>query len=400
MKYWRGYLVAAIVGLITWGLLQLAQRFSVLLDMVYPYLTRTIQSFLSGWSGGADFLVWQLAVVLIVLVVLTSLVLMLIFKWNFFQWLGWILAGASLVWCLHTGIYGLNYYAGSLADDIRLEISDYSLDELEDATIYYQELANELAAQQERDAAGNLIFDDFDTLALQAGNGFKVLTSEKYTFAVFAGDLSPVKKLGWANMYTSMGITGMTMPLTGEAAVNPQIPAVSLPFTMCHEMAHRMCIAIESDANFAAYLACSENESIQFRYSAYFMAYRYCYNALASLSSKNAATAAARIGTAENQYLRHDMTEYARFFAENMDDSNTKIGDWFNDTYIKASGDSDGIKSYGRVCDLLVCWYIQNEVLPDQKDDAQSSFDPYDEDQVDLSGIVGTLPKRMPEVIG
>ena len=398
MKYWRGYLVAAIMGLITWGLLQLGQRFTQLVDMVYPYLARTIQSFLAGWSGGVDFLVWQLAVVLILLLVLTTIVLMIIFRWNFFQWLGWILAGATTIWFLHTGIYGLNYHAGPLADDLRLEITDYSLDELEDATVYYQELANELAALLPRDAAGNPIFSDFDTLAQQAGDGFKVLTSEKYTYAVFAGDLSPVKKLGWADMYTSMGITGVTMPLTGEAAVNPQIPAVSLPFTMCHEMAHRMCIAIEADANFAAYLACSENESVEFQYSAYFMAYRYCYNALASLSSKAAATAAARIGTGENEYLSQDMAEYDRFFNENMSETNTKLGDWFNDTYIKVSGDDDGIASYSRVSDLLVCWHLQTVVLPDQKDEAESNFDPYDEDQVDLSGIVGALPKQMPEV--
>ena len=400
MKYWRGYLVAAIIGLITWGLLQLGQRFTKLVDMVYPYLTRTIQGFLTGWSGGVDFLVWQLAVVLIILLVLTTIVLMIIFRWNFFQWLGWILAGASMIWFLHTGIYGLNYHAGPLADDIRLVVGDYSLDELEEATIYYQERANALAEQLPRDGAGNPIFSDFDTLAQQAGDGFKVLTSEKYTYSIFAGDLSPVKKLGWADLYTSMGITGVTMPLTGEAAVNPQIPAVSLPFTMCHEMAHRMCIALEADANFAAYLACSENESVEFQYSAYFMAYRYCYNALASLSSKSAATAAARIGTNENKYLRQDLVEYDRFFSENMKKTNTKIGDWINDTYIKVSGDNDGIKSYGRVSDLLVCWHLQTVVLPDQKDEAQSNFDPYDEDQVDLSGIVGALPKQAAGVAG
>ena len=32
-------------------------------------------------------------------------------------------------------------------------------------------------------------------------------------------------------------------------------------------------------------------------------------------------------------------------------------------------------------------------VLPAQKEDAKSTFDPYDENQVDLEGIVGALPK-------
>ena len=62
-------------------------------------------------------------------------------------------------------------------------------------------------------------------------------------YPIFAGCQLPVKKLDWADMYTSMGITGYTFGITGEACVNPQIPDVLLPFTMCHEMAHRMCIA-------------------------------------------------------------------------------------------------------------------------------------------------------------
>ena len=86
-------------------------------------------------------------------------------------------------------------------------------------------------------------------------------------------------------MYSSMGITGVTFGLTGEACVNPQIPGVSLPFTMCHEMAHRMCIAPERDANFAAFLAASVHSDPEFQYSDYFMAFRYCYSALSSVNN-------------------------------------------------------------------------------------------------------------------
>ena len=45
--------------------------------------------------------------------------------------------------------------------------------------------------------------------------------------------------------------------------MNPSAPDVSLPFTMCHEMAHRMCIAYERDANFAAFLAAAHNPDVQ-----------------------------------------------------------------------------------------------------------------------------------------
>ncbi|MBQ7416110.1 MAG: DUF3810 domain-containing protein [Oscillospiraceae bacterium] len=395
MKYWRGYLVAAILGVITWALTQMADRYSVLVDMVYPYLTRTVQSFLASWTGGVDFCVWQVALVLMLVVVLATIVLMIVLRWNFVQWLGWVLTGAVLVGFLHTGVYGLNYYAGPLADDIRLELSEYTLEELQDATVYYRDLANKLADEMPRNEQGDLQYSSFAELAGQAGEGFDVLTYDQ-CYSVFAGATDPVKELGWADMYTSMGITGMTMPITGEAAVNPQTPSVGLPFTMCHEMAHRMCIAVERDANFAAYLACRANSSPEFQYSAYFMAYTYCYNALASVNSTEASIATARIAAGVNENFSHDLAAYSRFFRENYDENATNLANTVNDTYIKVSGDGSGISSYGEVCDLLVNLYIQEIILPAQKEDAKSTFDPYDENQVDLEGIVGALPKEDP----
>lgn len=390
MKYWFGYLVAGILAAITWALTQMAAKYTTLVDRIYPYLTRTIQNFLAQWSGGVDFLVWQLAVVLLIVAVLASLVLVIVLRKNLIQWLGWVLSGAMLIWLLHTGVYGLNYYAGPLADDLRLNVSEYTLQELEEATIYYRDQANALAAQMDRDSSGDLVFPDFDALAAQAGDGFETLTYD-HSFSVFAGDTTPVKELGWADMYTSMGITGVTMPLTGEAAVNARIPVVALPFTMCHEMAHRMCIAVERDANFAAFLACSFNEDPVFQYSAYFMAYRYCYNALASVDGQEAAVAAARIAAGVEDQLAHDLNGYSTFFWENQSESATNLANTVNDAYIKTSGDESGVRSYGQVTDLLVSWHIQQIILPAQEDDAEEKFDPYDEDQVDLEGIVGAL---------
>lgn len=188
-------------------------------------------------------------------------------------------------------------------------------------------------------------------------------------------------------MYSSMGITGVTFGLTGEACVNPQIPDVSLPFTICHEMAHRMCIAPERDANFAAFLAASVHSDPEFQYSAYFMAFRYCYSALSSVNNQSAAAAAARVSAEVNDNLKFDMAAYNSFFNSRKSTAATNIADTANDTYLKVSGDESGVASYGEVCDLLVNWHIQTVVLPSITVE-ESPFDPYDETQVDLSGIV------------
>jgi len=395
LKYWRGYITAAIFAGITWVLLQMGQRFTVLIDMVYPYVIRTLQSMLAEWSGGVDFCLWQLAAVALGVIALVTVVLMIILKWNPIQWFGWVLAfGCGLYMC-HTLVFGLNYYAGPLAEDIRLEVGDYTVSELTEAATYYRDKANALARQVKRDGDGNVEFDSFEELAQQAGEGFQSLTYDR-SFPVFAGSTLPVKKLGWADMYTSMGITGFTMGITGEAAVNPQIPDVTLPFTMCHEMAHRMCIAIEGDANFAAFLACQANESVEFQYSAYFMAYRYCYNALAGSGKAAAAAAAARVNNGVSDRLYRDMAYYNDFFASRQDDKATQLADTVNDTYLKTSGDEAGIESYGQVCDLLVNWHIQEVVMPTITVE-EKPFDPYDETQVDLSGIVNAKVTEPPE---
>ena len=385
MKMLRGYIAAGIIGALAWVLTQFGERFTTLVDMIYPYVIRTMQGYLATWSGTVDMLIWQVLAVALGVVALGGLVVVIVMKWNPISWGGWVLAGVSLVWLLHTAMFGLNYYAGPLAEDIRLDVGRYNVSELAEATEYYRDKANELAAQVERDAEGNVDFSEFHVLAKKAGEGFHTLTYD-YSYPIFAGSTEPVKELGWADMYTSMGITGFTCGITGEAAVNPQIPDVTLPFTMCHEMAHRMCIASEKDANFAAFLACSVNEDVQFRYSAYYMAYRYCYSALATAQSTNAAAAAARIDSEVSDLLRRDLRYYDEFFSTKKDEKATKVADTVNDTYLKSSGESAGIASYGQVADLLVNWHIQQIVLPELTITV-APFDPYDEDQVDLGGI-------------
>ena len=148
-----------------------------------------------------------------------------------------------------------------------------------------------------------------------------------------------------------------------------------------------MCIASEKDANFAAFLACSVHEDVQFRYSAYYMAYRYCYSALATAQSTNAAAAAARIDSEVSDLLRRDLQYYDRFFNTKKDEKATRVADTVNDAYLKTSGESAGIASYGQVADLLVNWHIQQVVLPELTITI-APFDPYDETQVDISDIV------------
>lgn len=383
MKYWAGYVTAAILGAIAWALGQLADRYSTLVDMVYPYVTRTVQDVLAQWSSSVPFCLWQVALMLLIIGIVAVLGLVIVLHWNPIRFFGWVLAAASILYLGNTLVYGLNYYAGSIATDIRMQVYEYTVDELTDAAEYYRDEANKLASQMSRDEQGDLVYSDFETLTLQAGSGFDTLVRGR-SFSVMGGSDLPVKKLGWSGMYTAMGTTGVTVGLTGEAAVNPNIPAVSMPFTICREMAHRKCIATEGDSNFAAFLACQANESLEFQYSAYYMAYRYCQMALTNAKSNEAQVAAESLAEGENDYLRHDMEAYQRFFKRNLDEKASRLANTVNDTYLKVSGDKDGVDSYNSVSDLLVSWHYQEVILPTITHE-EVAFDPKDETQVDLT---------------
>lgn len=378
MKYWRGYLVAALVGAFCWGLIEFAQSHWMLVDMIYPYMTRMIQDYLASWSAGVPFCLWQLMLIILVVVGLATVVMMILWKWNPIQWFGWVLAAASIVVFLNVAICGLNDYAGPLSQDVRLAVTDYTVTELETAAAFYQTQANQLAGEAPRDEAGNLILPEIQQLSEIAAEGFRLQTYEHYN-PIFAGSTAPVKELSWSGLFNSRGITGVTVYITGEAAVNPQTPAMAMPFAVCRQMAQRMCITHRQDAAFAAFLACDANPDPAFRYSAYFMAYRYCHAALLSMDTAAAQQAAVKLTGGESELLKQDMVTYGGSFASKSDEQ-----------YIQSLNKrSEDAPEQSNLVDLLVSWHIQEYVLPLEAEEV-ILFDPMDESQVDLTGLPNT----------
>lgn len=395
MKYWRGYLTAAIFAAMTWALVLFAKTHTALVDMVYPYVTRLIQTFLAGWSGGVDFCLWQVFLVLLGIIAVASVVLIIVLRLNPIQIIGWFTAVASVLFFLNTGLFALNYHAGPLAEDIRLELADVTVSQLVDAASHYREEAEKLADAVPRDAQGNVDFSDFDTLAQEAAAGFEKLTYEE-AISIFAGSTVPVKKLSGSASFTAKGVAGMTVALTGEAAVNPEIPAISMPFIMCREMSKRMSIADDQDANFAGFLAARANPSVQFQYSAYFMAFHHCYNALAADSTSAAKQAMLTLRGGMSDRLNADMERYDAFWADAISPGAAAREESMKNLYLSLNGVKVEEETTAQVTELFVSLYVQEVVVPMHKVE-EIVFDPYDENMVDFSLPPETVPQESTE---
>ena len=372
MKYWRGYLVAAIFAAIALGLREIAQTHTKLVDMVYPYVTRMVQNFMAGWSGAVDFCVWQILLLAMVALGLATIVLMVIFRWNPIQWFGWIVAAATFVMMLHTGVFGLNEFAGPIYEDIHLEIAEGSQEQLESAAAYYRDKANALSTQLPKSST-----TDLGKLSQQAENGFDHLVYDEY-YAVFAGSTAPVKELAMSAFFTSQGQMGYTAAITGEAGVNTEAPAVMLPFAVCREMCYRMCISSQRDKHFGAFLACQANDDPAFQYAGYLMAYRYCLNAL---PDNEASTVAAKA----NAQVQRDVEAWNEF-VKVKEPISVDPDAYINKILQKESNQKTQAETDLEIVQLLVSWHYQKIVLPSIVEPVKE-FDPYDETMVDMTGL-------------
>lgn len=354
MKYWRGYLVAGILAAITCALLIFGKTHSNLLDMIYPYMSKTLITSLADWSGSVSFCVWHVIILALVVATLVSVILMFLLRWNPIQWLGWVLAVVSLLSLFSTTLYGLNRYSGPLADDIRLEITEWEPGEMKEAAMYFRDQAEALIDQVKRDGKGNPKFGSFEYMANQAGEGFRVMTYEE-AISAFSGSTAPAKKLDMSgNTYSK------TISLTGEVMVDPDSADLVLPYIISMEMARRMSIYRAEDAKFAAFLACKANPDVNFQYSAYCMAYSMCMNALKNDSTSAAKACVKEIEADTSKQLKSDSKICLRYFGS------ASVG-----------------KKKTDVAGLLASWYIQLYITPLYEEE-ELPFDPFDPNQVDV----------------
>ena len=117
---------------------------------------------------------------------------------------------------------------------------------------------------------------------------------------------------------------------------------------MCHELSHLRGYMREDEANFLAYLACRESSFADFRYSGAMLAFVYTNNALISADSE--------LG---NEIFRTLCDGAQADFAANsaywkqFEGPVSEISSTVNDAYLKANRQEDGVRSYGRMVDLL-----------------------------------------------
>lgn len=345
----RLVIAAALLAVMALAIL-LANLFPSFFFGFYPTASRWMISVLAAMTSAVPFAVCEVLGLLLLILLIYTL-MRAIRKKRVKRWLSGLTLTVSAVVFAFVMLWGLNYYAPPMAQRLALQQRQFTAQQLREATEYYRDMANATAKHVERDENGAMLPYDFDVLANQAGEGYTVL-SQRYD--CFDGSTVRVKSLFISPLMGKMSMTGGFICLTGEACVSSTTYCAAMPFTMCHEIGHRMAFAREDEANFAAFLSATASERPEFVYSGYYMAFKYCYNALYKVDS----AAAFKVWAGVSQELAADCGASAKHYESVRSEVVSNAANTVYDGYLNAFSVESGVQSYGEVADLLILWYF------------------------------------------
>jgi hypothetical protein len=251
---------------------------------------------------------------------------------------------------------GVNYYRYPFSYSSGLEVRESSVDELYEVTAYLAKEASSVRTQLHKlgieDENGVIYYTRSELSELGKELRYEYLKASK-EYSVFSGHYGKFKPVVFSKFMSRMEITGIYWPFTGEANVNVHAPKYSVPVTIAHEMAHQRGFMREDEANFIAYLICIGSDNLQLQYSGVMHALSYASSELYKYDSDLYYEVAENY----NEAMLADLRDEYYYWKQFEDTVISTISTNMNDSYLKANNQSDGVKSYGRMVDLLLAHY-------------------------------------------
>lgn len=263
------------------------------------------------------------------------------------RWASGLFFTAAILFLLYVVNCGINYHRISFSEKEGLYMKEYSGKELREVCDWLTAEVNARVQKVARDTDGVLVLGN--QTGIQAVQAMENL-SEQYDS--MQGDYPLPKELIVSEILSYQSLTGVYSPFTIEANYNGDMTPYNIPFTMCHELSHLRGFMQEEEANFIAFLACEGAEQVEFQYSGYLMAWLYSTNALYRIDSEQWQEVRVNLDEAANLDLQANS-----LFWDSYEGTVAEIADKVNDTYLKVNGQTDGVKSYDRMVDLLVGYY-------------------------------------------
>lgn len=359
LKLRRIYLLG--LAPISFLLIFLARQNSYFTEKIFAlHIYKWISQFVSFLSGLLPVSLAEILILIIPIIIIIRLIRFLIRmikdrenrKIHALKGVLNLLCFASVTLFLFTLLAGINYYRYPFSRYSNLEIRESSVEEL-------YEMTESLALQANELRRNTPAVDDRGVFQLSVGKYEvadrvnKAMTGLSEEFPVLGGKYSSPKPIFLSSLMSYTEITGIFIPFTMEANVNVDIPDYTIPVTMLHELAHLRGFMREDEANFIAYLAGMHSNNVELQYSSTMLALVMSGNAL----YKQDPELYFKIRELYSVGVLKDIRANSEYWVKYEDTVISTVSNKINDTYLKVNAQADGVKSYGRMLDLLLAKY-------------------------------------------
>lgn len=243
---------------------------------------------------------------------------------------------------------GINYYRMPFSSYLGLRTGEADTEDLRELCRWLTGKVNE--SRRSMDA-------DETSYESMAEKGVTAMNSLARTYPVLKGFYPKPKGVLVSRILSAQQYSGIYSPFTVEANYNREMEDYNIPHTICHELSHLRGFMREDEANFIGYLACLNAPYPDYNYSGYLSGWIYGGNALAKEDFEEYVRLYESLADSVKADLRANSAFWDRFEGR-VAETATRV----NDTYLKAHGQSEGVKTYGRVVDLMLADFLENQV--------------------------------------
>ena len=352
MEVKKSYKILTIIFVMQWAFIQIIAQYPNLVEKYYSnglylYISKFLR-ILFGWLpiSFGDVLYTTIGIIILKGIYTVLKTRKIHFKNSFFKTGAFI----SVIFFFFHFNWGLNYFRQPLFKTLHIEKTAYTSNELIAFTKTLILKTNEVQVSITKN--DTVVVEN--SLNKQQIKEISPLAYQQLQLKhpQFKYQKHSIKHSLFSVPLTYMGFAGYLNPITNEAQVNSLIPKNNYPATVCHEIAHQLGIASESEANFVGYLAAIHSKDVYFNYSGYLSALRYCLSEIYRTDPVQFEAIKKDI----NKGILKDMKQQQDFW-KSYQNWTEKYFKGFYDSYLKANKQKDGIKGYNKMVSLIINYY-------------------------------------------
>lgn len=346
--------IALLISLFSWFPLQVE---TVYATGFYPKLADFFRN-LTGW---APFSIGDIVYAFVFIVLIIKLIkgVLYVYRREYTR-RKWVLLGFGLlravlwVYIVFKLVWGLNYDRLGIAYQLKINKKEYTREEVAGLTHQLIDKLNECRRQMPDTV---LAKPGLDSIFRESFRSYQTLSAD---FGFLNYRNRSVKASLYSGIADYLGFTGYYNPFTGEAQVRSDVPRILVPYIACHEMAHQLGYASESEANFVGYLAAAASKDVYFRYSVYNDLFSYAQGEELVMygKEKNFKAFAAVVQynrTHLDSLVKKDRREIREFFHIRRNRISPAVSGLY-DQYLKMNKQLQGVNSYNEVVGWLIAY--------------------------------------------